>query len=191
MLTREAESAGWTKVLAGDRSEFWRLVNPLLEELREAAQRERDYLVAVGDLHSDRVVPDELVHEVLARAWEDRHRKPDDLEVKAWLLGLMYRLLDRLVSERQQEPLSEMHLPEDADDIRDVIPDPRPTPEEIVLALEEQPQLLDRVSRRVLMLHDFHGMSQRHTGAVVGKSVRETTAILAEARRLVRAHVSR
>lgn len=184
MLTREAESAGWAKVLAGDRSELWRVVSPFLGELREAARRERDYLVAVRDLDPDRVAPDELVDEVLARAWEDRHRKPDDLEVKTWLMSLLYRILDGIVAERQEEP------PEHEEDVRDVIPDPGPTPEEIVSALETRPALLDRVPRRVLMMHGLHAMSRHQIGAIVGKSVRETTAMLVEARRAIRAHGS-
>jgi DNA-directed RNA polymerase specialized sigma24 family protein len=183
MTANDAKRQGSAKLFA-DNSEFWTLVNPLLGELRDAAKRELNYLTAVGDLPADAIAPDELVDEVLALAWNHRQRKPDGVEVKAWLFALMYQRLERLAAENEDDAVEELHLPDE--EVEEVISDPGPTPEELVLLLEEEPLLLDQNSRRVLLMHDLYGISVRQISAITDRSPREIIVDLIRAREIIR-----
>jgi RNA polymerase sigma-70 factor (ECF subfamily) len=104
-------AAGWRAVLAGDKDQFRGLVEPHLPELTKAAARELRYRRAVGDLRPQDLVADELVGETLARAWRDRGRKPLDLDVRPWLLGLMFKVLEAIVrGERRARRLAGISL---------------------------------------------------------------------------------
>lgn len=105
------DEPGWRAVLAGDKDQFRRLIEPHLAELTRAAARELRYRRAVGDLRPQDLAADELVGETLARAWRDRGRKPLDLEVRAWLLGLMFKVLEAVVrGERRARRLAGISL---------------------------------------------------------------------------------
>jgi DNA-directed RNA polymerase specialized sigma24 family protein len=182
MTTTKAKQEG--SAFTDDPAEFWRLVNPLLEEFKDAARRELNYLIAIGDVTPDSVTPEELVDEVLAVAWEHRQQKPAGVELEAWLLALMYQRLARLAAAKSEEQTVEkLHLPDE--EIEEIIPDPGPTPEEIVLVLEKEPLLLDQSSRRVLLMHDLYGISVRQISAITGKSPRQIAVDLIRARRTI------
>jgi len=84
--------AGWRAALQGDRAAFQATIAPHLEKLVEAARRELRYRVALGNLGADDLTAEELVGEVLLRAWQDRYRRPSSLGVKVWLLALLFRV---------------------------------------------------------------------------------------------------
>lgn len=101
----------WRAVLDGDRDQFRRLVDPHLSELNTAAAREIRYRRAIGDLRPDDLAADELVGETLVRAWRDRGRKPLELDSRAWLLGLMFKVLEAIVrGERRARRLAGVSL---------------------------------------------------------------------------------
>ena len=101
----------WRGVLAGDKDAYRRAVEPHLPELLAAAARELRYRRAVGDLRPQDLTADELVGETLARGWRDRARKPAGLEVRAWLLGLEFKVLESIVrSERRARKLAGVSL---------------------------------------------------------------------------------
>lgn len=91
----------WRATLQGDRDAFQRLVGPHLDELFAAARRDIRYHSAVGDLREDEISPEEVVGETLLRAWRDRHRRPQGLDIRPWLLGLQFRVLTRIVRQEQ------------------------------------------------------------------------------------------
>jgi DNA-directed RNA polymerase specialized sigma24 family protein len=66
--------AGWDAALSGDRAAFQATVAPHLVELLEAARRELRYRVALGNFGATDLTAEELVGEVLLRAWQDRYR---------------------------------------------------------------------------------------------------------------------
>jgi DNA-directed RNA polymerase specialized sigma24 family protein len=183
MTANNANREGSPTAFASDSTEFWRIISPLQEELKDAARRELNYMTAAGN-SADSITPEELVDEVLEAAWENRHQKPAGLEVKTWLLALMYQRLDRFGAADESEAVEEIHLPDE--EIEEIIPDPGPTPEEIVLMLEKEPLLLDQDSRRALLMHDVYGISIRQIGALIGKPPREIAIDLVRARRTVR-----
>ena len=84
---------------------FRSLVEPHLDELLSAATRELEYRQALGELSPHDLSPEELVGETLIRAWRDRHRRPPLLDIRSWLLGLLFRVAENLV--RREERLRE------------------------------------------------------------------------------------
>jgi len=70
----------------------------MVSELHEAARQEIASIAAVGDLDEDGVTSDELVERTPALAWHGRERKPGYVSLKAWIFGLLYRFVDRLVT---------------------------------------------------------------------------------------------
>ncbi|WP_205520930.1 RNA polymerase sigma factor [Propylenella binzhouense] len=91
----------WQATLRGDRNAFQRLISPHLHELFAAARRDIRYHSAVGDLREDEISPEEVAGETLLRAWRDRYRRPQGLDVRPWLLGLQFRVLTRIVRQEQ------------------------------------------------------------------------------------------
>jgi RNA polymerase sigma-70 factor (ECF subfamily) len=55
------------------------------------------YQCTVGDLAPDAIAPEDLVSDVLIRAWQERHRRPAGLGMRPWLIGLHYRGLESFV----------------------------------------------------------------------------------------------
>ncbi len=205
--TLEERDLLWAKAVTGDKDSFSRVTEPLLEELRSAARHEIAYYTALGDYEPDLIDADELVGEVLSRAWRDRKRKPPHTSLKAWLLGLVYRVADAIAARQRrlrevrnvsvestvrddvlyddEESFYEWYQPDEVTRLEDVIADPQPTPEEIAAALEEAPTALEATDRRVLLLHDAHGLTLSEIGAVVSRSVEETREVLVRARRRI------
>lgn len=93
--------AAWARCLNGDRNAFHGLIGPHLDELFAAAQRDIRYHTAVPDLRDGDLTPEELVGETLLRAWRDRRTRPQLLGLRAWLLGLQFRVLMRIVRQEQ------------------------------------------------------------------------------------------
>ncbi len=206
MIKSQADDL-WAKALAGDKDAFERLVEPHLEELRDAARHELTYLVSVGDLDANLLTPEELVGEVLMRAWRTRRRKPAELGLAAWLHGLIFRVADAIVARQKQlaslptvsleervpdpplyddeESFYEWYQPDDLTRYEDVLPDVLPTPEQVIATVEAAPAALSSEARRMLML-EARGVPLRQIAVVMGRSVRETREALVAARRTVR-----
>lgn len=208
MMQKEAED-GWAGVVDGDKVAFGRLTSPLLDDLRRAARHELTFLTSVGDLGRDVLTPDELVGEVLSRAWRDRRRRPGDLDLKAWLHALLFRVIDAIVAKqktlRSKEAVSledpvpeealydddqsfyEWYQPDDLTRWEDVIPVDEPSPEVIVAAIEQRCDDLSNMARRVLALHDLQGVTLPQVAAALRLSLTETRRLLIVARQAVKA----
>lgn len=202
------DEALWRRVVEqDDREALSELVAEHLDDLRRTARHELTYFVALGDLPPDLITADELVGEVLDRAWRGRKRRPADLELTAWLHGLLFRVVDRMVKkEREQrrfeqlsieeevpkEPIIETddefydwYEPEEVMKWEDVIPDNVPTPEMVAEALEEPVLELEPTARRAFILHDALNLSVRTTARVLGISQAEARERIVQARRQV------
>ncbi|MBA1158964.1 RNA polymerase sigma factor [Microvirga mediterraneensis] len=188
----------WQRTLAGDKDMFRSLVEPYLEELRAAAQHEITYRVCVGDLGSGSLSAEDLMAETMIKAWDERRHKPVNLDLEAWLLGLLYRTADLLVGEERQigelapvsldAPAADMasatgwRQPADFETWEEAIPDPKSTPEEIAPAVERQPGALPERGRRILLMHDRHGISLQQAAFATSSSVSGARELLLEAR---------
>lgn len=94
-------SAAWARCLDGDRDAFQVLVSAHPDELFAAAELDIRYHVALGDLRDGDLSAEELVGETLPRAWRDRRTRPQRLGLRAWLLGLQFRVLMRIVRQER------------------------------------------------------------------------------------------
>ncbi|HYR35544.1 MAG TPA: RNA polymerase sigma factor [Burkholderiales bacterium] len=187
-----------------ERAAFNRLTLPHLDELRAAARREIRYRVAIGDLGPDDLAPEELVGDTLARAWQDRHRRPGTLGVRAWLLALLHRVCESIVQRErhfrklQAVPLEravppppiydddeefwEWYQPDDMTKWEDVAAEPEDlTPEEVVQAEEELRSLAPR-PRLAWLLRYVHRLTVPEIAQALGVNLEEAARLIAEAR---------
>lgn len=81
----------WNAALRGDREAFRAAMTPYLGELLRAARHEVRYRVALGDFEPNDPTAEELVGEVLIRAWPERYNRPP-----TWLRTLSYRVAREL-----------------------------------------------------------------------------------------------
>lgn len=203
-VTTPALDETWRKVLAGDKDVYRRLVEPHLPELTAAAGRELRYRRAVGDLRPQDLSADELVGETLTRGWRDRARKPEALEVRPWLLGLEFKVLESIVrSERKARRLAgvsleapvedhaeaaeatdeafwEWYQPDDVTLWEDVIPAEGLQPED--LSDERTYQLTD-AERQALVLSVEHRLSVVEIASVMNLPPERTVRLIDEAQR--------
>ena len=200
----------WQAVLEGDRRAFRRLVEPYLDELLRAAHRELEHYRRLKELRPEDLTAEELVGETLITAWRQRHRKPKRLSVRAWLLGLLHRVLQRYLQRERtfrrlwelsldepvppepiyddEESFWEWYQPDDLERWEDVLPDPSTLETERLIVEEVPPEALEPlepIERQVLLLHDTHEVPIQEVAMVVQRSVRETAEILQRARRRV------
>lgn len=188
-----------------ERAAFDRLVASHLDELLRAARRELRYRMALGELGRDDLTPEELVGETLARAWDDRHRRPASLGTRAWLLALLHRVAEsiarREMRSRRLAPVSlearpppepfydddeefwEWYQPDEMTRWEDLAAEPTQlTPDEVVEAEETLRSLAPR-ERLVYVLHDIHRLTPKEVAQVVGVAPQEVLRLLERARR--------
>jgi len=197
----------WARAVKGDRDAFNRVVDPLVPELIETARHELACFAETGELPPGRTTPEEVVGEVMIRAWRNRRRRLPYVPVKAWLLAILYRVLDELVREearRRQlaEAARELHpevppledeeefwewfQPEDLPVAEPLMPEPPPDPETVTATLETHPRVLATTARRALTMHRRHRLQVKEIAAVLRRPAAETVEIIREAARKVR-----
>lgn len=208
-MTNTAQSAAspetdWQAALRGDRAAFEAMVEPCLEELLQAARRERRRRIALGDFGVDDLTAEELVGETLLRAWHDRQRRPLGLGPKAWLLTLLFRVtrnlsrrearLRRMVAASLEAPVPpepiydddeefwEWYQPDELTRWEDVVEAPVISPEGQAAADEELTRTLDPRTREVFLLCELHRVPLPETALALGLSVTQTARLLEEAR---------
>lgn len=196
----------WQAVLGGDRTAYNRMVEPHLEELIRAARRDIRYHQHLGDLAPGDLTPEELVGEALLRAWRSRRRRPSEVSLRAWLLGTQHRVLQKVIQAEHLErdlwavsledpvppaPLFddeasfwEWYQPDDVTRWEDVIPADLPPAGEMPDVEEEATHGLEPEPRRVLLLHDEHELPLAEVAVATGQTVRETVALLEQARQV-------
>lgn len=82
---------------------FGELVQPLLPSLQNFVQREMRYLQARGDLGQDYPTVNDVVDEILARAHQQLHQRPENATPQEWLYQIALEVLKQEVSRRQAE----------------------------------------------------------------------------------------
>ncbi|MBW1998176.1 MAG: hypothetical protein JRJ29_09460 [Deltaproteobacteria bacterium] len=206
--TKHVEGAPWEAALKGDRSAFNRLAEPYLDDLKRFAEREIRYHQYLGHFPEDDLKPEDLVGEALLRAWRARRNRPRDISMKAWLLGILQRVVQREVWKQVRlenvETISleapvpsdngsdddqsfwEWHQPDDFTRWEDVIEDRSILPEEAVEFEEEEIYDLPPRSRKVLLLHERDRLPPQEVAYVMNLSVKETLDALGSAREEVK-----
>jgi RNA polymerase sigma factor (sigma-70 family) len=195
----------WTAALRGDREAFQAAVRPHLRGLLRAARREVRYRVALGDFDRDDPTPEELVGEVLIRAWQKRNDRPSPVRLKVWLLALLYRVaheLSRRQGREKQLPKESLEAPVPPEPIydddegfwewyqpdeitrwEDVVEAPTMTPEEEAGTDEELTHTLDPRAREVFLLCELHRVPLTEAATALAMPLEEAARLLEEARR--------
>lgn len=156
------------------REAFFNLLRPYMKSVRDHAERELSILEINGTLPAGEVTADDLVDDVMVRAFEQFEDRPAHLELDVWLIDLLHQRLDELVKKREPvllsdiPPLAEdepLTPPEDVDEqafwlsrlferegpltIEDLIPDCEATEAWESLSKEEQKERLQQALGRL------------------------------------------
>jgi RNA polymerase sigma-70 factor, ECF subfamily len=196
----------WDAALRGDRDAFRAAVAPYLGELLEPARREIDYHVALGDFDADDLTLEELVGDVLARAWKDRQRRPRGTGIRTWLLALLLRVaetaarrearLKRLATVSLERPVPPEPIYDDDESFWEWYqPDHLTRWEDVVddaaAADEAFTRTLDPQTREIFLLSEVHGIALPEIARALDLPDAEAARLLAEARRRIHTPVSR
>lgn len=93
----------WQRALDGNRDAFEEAAAPYQDLLIDAARRKIAARVAEGELADGGLTAEELAGETLIHAYDGRDRyNADQMSFRAWLLGLQFRALNRLVDREQR-----------------------------------------------------------------------------------------
>lgn len=88
----------WARALNGDRDAFEEALAPHHDTLMDASRRKIAARIDEGELREGALTPEELVGETMIRAYSHRNSfEPEQMSLRAWLLGIQYRTLNRLV----------------------------------------------------------------------------------------------
>jgi RNA polymerase sigma-70 factor (ECF subfamily) len=190
----------WNAALRGDREAFRAAVTPHLGELLRAARHEVRYRVALGDFEPNDPTAEELVGEVLIRAW-----RPPSVRLSVWLLALSY-LVARELARREarlrrmpteslehsvpaepiyddDEEFWEWYQPDEMTRWEDVVEAPTMTPEEEAWTDEELTRTLDPLAREVFLLCELHRVPLSEAAQALGIGLDDAARLLEEARR--------
>lgn len=173
---------------------FRDLIKSHLKGLYNFVRREIAYLTASGELLPGQVTPDDVVDDVVVRAYAQQSERPAKLALEHWLRQLALTVLDeqvarrlpsaRLVSletpveseiEEDDEQLYEYYQPDEALRLEDLIVSPEASAPESALAryelaLRSQQLLawLPRPWRQVVVLADVDGLNDDEIAEVLG-----------------------
>ncbi len=84
------------------KESFFALLRPIVTFLEEQAKRELTILEMEGVVKPDFIASEELVDEVVVKAWEQFSEKPEDKTLEHWLTSLLYELLQTIEWESSQ-----------------------------------------------------------------------------------------
>ena len=191
--------------MRGDRAAFEGAISTHIEELLAAARRELRYHIALGDFGPDDLTAEELVGEVLVRAWQDRTRRPALLPIRTWLLALLFRVAKNLArGERRfrematvslevpvppepiyddDEEFWEWYQPDELTRWEDTIDAPVMTPDDVTAADEELLRGLDPRAREAFLLFELHSVPLPEVAAALGTAIEDAARLIEEARR--------
>ncbi len=201
--------ADWEKVVKGDKAAFDALAEKEMAGLLEAAKHEVAYFEDVGDFPPRYMTPEELVGAALIQAWDNRAKKPESMEARAWLYAILFDAADKLAARRRDiqkhetlstdqvipddplvldpnydddESFYEWYQPDEALKWEDVIASRAIAPEELISLCESAPAKLGKLERRAALLHFRLGFSIEQVCRVTHKPVKDIAALLESAR---------
>jgi len=181
-----------------DKDKFNELIAPYLDILQKAAGRDISYYVNIGELDPGELNALGLVDEALIYAWRYKSRRPVNLSLKAWLLSILHRTLERLIAKHKKatggvptvsleeevphapdEPEDEFwdwHQPDDFTRWEDIVPGDMPTPEEALAEKEEQDEL--PMNYHVRQLYHRDSLPAQEVAYVMRTSVQHTVDLI-------------
>ena len=103
------------QVEAGRKDDFFQLLQSRLKLMRDHASRELKVLEQEGKLHRGEMTVDDVLDEVVTRAWSSFRERPQQLSLELWLTELLHQTLDDWISD---EPRPHATLDEPATERR-------------------------------------------------------------------------
>ncbi len=200
LLHRDAE--------LGRSDAFFDLLRPLLGTLRDHARRELRIAELEGTLLEGQATTDDLIDEVLVRAWRRFKDRPRPLPLDLWLIGLLHEVLGEWSEgvaaehgERPRQPESKeeeewfatLFGAEEPPDWEDLLPAHEADPASRSEADEERAQVLTllsrlpRAQRRAFALRVLEGYEPDEIAQIQGRPESDVLADIEAARRALEA----
>lgn len=189
-----------------DEDQFKEVVEPHMPTMVRLARRELAYYVAQRQIHPRDFTPEEVAGEAWIHAWQHRARKPEQMSLRGWLLGITHRMLVGLVSNQQRyredksisldEPLPvnvasqhteeffwDWHHPDAELTWEDVTPAAMPEDLELTLDDADDDQVFaDEGDRHALMMHYEFAVPIPEVSYIMNRAAREVGELIASAR---------
>ncbi len=194
LLQRDAE--------LGRREAFFEVLRPLLGTLREHARRELRIAELEGGLPRGHVTEDDLIDEVLVRAWQRFHHRPRWATLDLWLVGLLHQALVEWAAGVPAAPRERPPRPGDDEEWfapligeeeplgwEDLLPADEGDPASLLEADEERELALSLLSqlppvqRRAFALRVLEGYEADEIAKIQGRPESEVLADIEAARR--------
>jgi RNA polymerase sigma factor (sigma-70 family) len=201
-----------------DRKAFFELVTPLMDRLWDHAHHELVVAELQGRIGREQVVVNDLLDEVVLRAWSRLEHRDDREPLEIWLTKLLHEALDeQLAAARQAVPLegpadvdesgrkiSVTPVSEDAPiwespavvTLEDVLPNHEAgEPWEQLAAIDQMKWVLTQVSelpaeqRRAFTLHMLDGWEPDDVAMIQGRSVEEVRNDIGSVREMLRSRL--
>jgi len=198
-----------------DKDTFFKLLSPLMERLSHHARHELVIAELQGRIGRGRVVVNDLLDEVILRAWSRLDRRDDREPLEVWLTKLLHETLDQQVADVQEalslEVRAESGLEAAADSIADDTPVWEPpsivTLEDVLpsheagepwtqlAAVDQMKWVMTQLSelpsdrRRAFTLHVLDGWEPDEVAMIQGRPVEEVRGDIEEARRMLRSRL--
>jgi DNA-directed RNA polymerase specialized sigma24 family protein/ribosome-associated translation inhibitor RaiA len=141
------------------RQEFFALLGPWLGQLKHQVRRELRLLELEGEIRRNEWTAEDIVDEVLVRAWEKFASQHDHATLDVWIMTILHEIFDEIVSRgyqvslntplsRPAEPLEEdsyssFFLDHELATLADVLPDGEDTATWDTFEREEQRRRLE------------------------------------------------
>ncbi|HZW31087.1 MAG TPA: sigma factor-like helix-turn-helix DNA-binding protein [Isosphaeraceae bacterium] len=196
LLQRDAE--------LGRSQAFFELLRPLLGTLRDHARRELRIAELEGGLPTGQVTEDDLMDEVLLRAWRQFPHRPRWVALDLWLLGLLHQALGEWGEGVPPAPAESTRRPGDEEEWfaplfgeeeplgwEDLLPADEDDPASRLEAEEERERALALLSqlplvqRRAFALRVLEGYEADDIAKIQGRPESEVLADIEAARRVL------
>ncbi len=208
-----------SKQPAAESEAYGKLLRPLLPKLGRFVKHEFSYLRSRGDLTVDYPTAQDVIDEVLVRAYQNLNQRPGKAEPLPWLYRIAHEVLTEAIRQRQTEEERFVSLdspPPEAPDqtideqdeatyeywqpdemlkLEDMVPISDATPEKTASEDEMRKHLrtalthLPATWRRAVWLTQAEGMTLGTVAEVLGASVEETRRWIEQADAYLRARL--
>ena len=181
------------------RKDFFALLGPLLEQLKHQVRRELRLLELEGEVRRNEWAAEDIVDEVLVRAWERFDGQADHTTLDVWIMTILHEILGEVVSmehlvsldtplSRPAEPAEEdgynsFFLDHELVTLADVLPDGEDTVtwdaferEEQRRRLEQTLAKLDPRRRQAFVQHALEGFDLAEIALMQDREEREVAA---------------
>jgi RNA polymerase sigma-70 factor (ECF subfamily) len=184
---------------------FMKDIQPYLDILFDVARRDLRFHEARGDIAKGELSPHEVVGETLLQAFAQQTKRPTNLSLKAWLLGIEDRVLKKLLKSDEffrklwavslEEPLPDLepsydensfwewYQPDAEGTWEDILVGSELIPEDLFEIEEKENYELEPTTRRAWLLYDHYGLSMHEVGSVLNMEIPNAAKLVRDMRK--------